>query len=577
MIMALTETEKTALVNEVLNRIKAGSQSVDELETVSTLSGITSLPAMRGTDVVSAPLTLLSKPADDAAKTANAAATAASKAATLAEGAAETANENAGLAQTAADDANEAAAAANLAASSYEGTSLAALKGATARFEAIVESGTVKQQSTVEAGGRVVWLRSAKNFVYEVGGSYYNNWSVEGVPSASLYHGNGFSLLKDKSYICGDTLYVWSDEEGDLVAASGGSGTGSGFYNVTQLHPLTSGYYTKATAVAALSGADIDDEAKPGMVITFEAGAGKWLDYRFEGTDISSFLTPSAWNRYGGGDAVKKIKVTKGTATSELSPDGEGTVNLDIPVMEIDETLDGNSTNPVENKAVAAEFKKLGGKYGAALQLNEIGAGDEKAYSLSLLDENGEVLSTSDQFTGGGGGSVSANKIVLTRVTANPTVKLGDTVRLVYTYDHVDTSTGESTGNPAKALVTISRGANSSTLESALSAGSSNSVDVTKYLGTGTNTVRVRVTVGEGSELQVSQITWTVTVVQLVLSSSFNVAAVVNRGDTVSVPFALTGSGEKTLRCYVDGVDTEDRTIGTSNANTTSNLMQHLK
>ena len=567
MTMALTETEKTALVNEVLNRIKAESQSVDGLETVSTLSGITSLPAMRGTDVVSAPLTLLSKPADDAAKTANAAATAASNAATLAEGAAKTANEKAGLANDAADKANDAAMAANLAASSYEETALAALRGATARFEAIVESGTMALQSSMATGGRVVYLRSAKNFVYEVGRKYYNNWSVAGVPSVSLFHGDDLSLLKDKAYICGDTLYVWSDEEGDLVAASGGEGTGSGFYNVTQLHPLSSGYYTKETAVAALADADIDDDAKPGMVITFEASAGKWLDYRFEGTDISSFLTSSAWSRYGGGDAVKKIRVTKGTATSELSPDGEGIVNLDIPVVEIDETLDENSTNPVENKAVAAEFKKLGGKYGAALQLNEIGAGDEKAYSLSLLDENGEVLSTSDQFTGGGGGSVSANKIVLTRVTANPTVKLSDTVRLVYTYDHVDTSTGESTGNPAKALVTISRGANSSTLESTLSAGSSNSVDVTKYLGTGTNTVRVRVTVGEGSEQQVSQITWTVTVVQLVLSSSFNVAAVVNRGDTVSVPFALTGSGQKTLRCYVDGTDTEDRTIGTSTAN----------
>lgn len=568
MTMALTETEKTALVNEVLNRIKAESQSVDGLETVSTLSGITSLPAMRGTDVVSAPLTLLSKPADDAAKTANAAATAASNAATLAEGAANTADEKAGLANDAADKANDAAMAANLAASSYEETALAALRGATARFEAIVKTGTVTLQSSVATGGRVVYLLSEKNFVYEVGGSYYKNWSVKGVPSASLFHGDGLSLLKDKTYICGDTLYVWSDEENDLVAASGGSGgSGSGFYNVTQLHPLSSGYYTKETAVAALADADIDDDAKPGMVITFEASAGKWLDYRFEGTDISSFLTSSAWNRYGGGDAVKKIRVTKGTATSELSPDGEGIVNLDVPVVEIDETLDENSTNPVENKAVAAEFKKLGGKYGAALQLNEIGAGDEKAYSLSLLDENGEVLSTSDQFTGGGGGSVSANKIVLTRVTANPTVKLGDTVRLVYTYDHVDTSTGESTGNPAKALVTISRGANSSTLESTLSAGSSNSVDVTKYLGTGTNTVRVRVTVGEGEEQQVSQITWTVTVVQLVLSSSFNVAAVVNRGDTVSVPFALTGSGQKTLRCYVDGTDTEDRTIGTSTAN----------
>lgn len=567
MTMAMTETEKTALVNEVLNRIKAESQGVDELETVSTLSGITSLPAMRGTDVVSAPLTLLSKPAEDAAKTANAAASSATSAATSANKAAETAEKKADLAQTAAGEANDAAAAADLAASNYEDTALAALKGATARFSGFVESGTVQQQSSVAAGGRIVWLRSAKNFVYEVGGKYYNNWSVEGVPSAGLYH-SGISLLKDKSYLCGDTLYVWSDEEGDLVAASGGGGTGSGFYNVTRLHPLASGYYTKETAVAALADADIDDEAKPGMVITFEASAGKWLDYRFEGTSVSSFLTASAWNRYGGGDAIKKINVTRGTQSSVLTPNGNGEVSLDIPVVEVDETLDENSTNPVENKAVAAEFRKLGGKYGAALQLNEIGAGDEKAYSLSLLDENGEVLSTSDQFTGGGGsGAVSANKIVLTRVTANPTVKLGDTVRLTYTYDHVDTSTGESTGNPAKAVVTISRGANSSTLESTLAAGSSNTVDVTKYLGTGTNTVRVRVTVGEGEEQQVSQITWTVTVVQLVLSSSFNVAAVVNRGDTVSVPFALTGSGQKTLRCYVDGTDTEDRTIGTSTAN----------
>lgn len=568
--MALTEAEKSELKQEVLNQIKAESQGVDELETVTTLDGINSLPAMRGTDVVSAPLSLLRKPAEDAAKTANAAAATANSAATAANtakdaanSAAATATEKAALAQTAANAANEAAAAAGQVSAKTE----LALAGATARFDGIVESGTALQQSSVTAGGRIVWLRSAKNFVYEVGGKYYTNWSVEGIPSAELYH-SGISLLEDKTYLCGDTLYVWSDEEGDLVAASGGSGTGSGFYNVTQMHPLSSGYYTKETAVAALADADIDDESKPGMVITIEVSAGKWEDYRFEGTGISSFLTASAWNRYGGGDAIKKIKVTRGTVTSELSPDGEGVVNLDIPTVEVDETLDENSTNPVENRAVAAEFKKLGGKYGAALRLNEIGTGDEKAYSLSLLDENGETLSTSDQFTGGGGsGAVSANKIVLTRVTANPTVKSGDTVKLVYTYDHVDTSTGESTGNPASAVVTISRGANSSTIESTLAAGSSNTVDVTKYLGTGTNTVRVRVTVGEGSEQQVSQITWTVTVVQLVLSSSFNVAAVVNRGDTVSVPFALTGSGQKTLRCYVDGTDTEDRTIGTSTAN----------
>lgn len=64
--MALTETEKNELKQDILNQIKSESQSCDELETVSTLDGVTSLPALRGTDVVSAPIALLRKPAEDA-------------------------------------------------------------------------------------------------------------------------------------------------------------------------------------------------------------------------------------------------------------------------------------------------------------------------------------------------------------------------------------------------------------------------------------------------------------------------------------------------------------------------------
>ncbi len=76
--MALTQAEKT----ELLNAIKAESQSVDELAQVTSLDGIVSLPAIRGTEVVSAPVSLLRKPAEDAAKTANAAAAAANTSAT---------------------------------------------------------------------------------------------------------------------------------------------------------------------------------------------------------------------------------------------------------------------------------------------------------------------------------------------------------------------------------------------------------------------------------------------------------------------------------------------------------------
>lgn len=436
-----------------------------------------------------------------------------------------------------------------------------ALGGATARFSRIVESGTVNPVSVPNVT-EVVYIQSAKVFAGVWSGGFCNNWST-----ADLYmDGTRSSILKDKAYVCGDTLYVWSDEEDDLVKASGG-GSGNGFYNVTQLHPLGSGYYTKETAVAALADADIDDADKAGMVITIEVAAGKWEDYRFCGTDVDTFLEDSAWERYGGADAIKKIRVTRGTATEEKLPDEQGEVAIDIPQVEVDQSVNENSTNPVSGKAVSAAINEKASTYGTALQLNEIGEGDDKAYSLSLLNESGEVISTSDMFTGGGGGTVATTKVQLTRITPNKTVKVGDEVKLTYKYDQTDTTTGESTGNPGRVTVTVTQGANTNTLTQNVAAGSTNTVDVSLYMGVGTNTVRVRVEVGEGVEMQVSQVTWTINVVQLTLSSSFNIATAITRGQTVSIPYALSGAGNKTLRCYVDGTDTEDRSITSSTAN----------
>ena len=562
MTMAMTQED----IQQVLNAMKAESQGVQELETVTSLNGVNSLPGVKGEKVVSVPIELLEKPAKDAAAKAETAASDAASMARQAENSAMVAEGAAETAHAAAEAATAAAGKANEAATSYEGTAKAALKGATARFGSIVDdlgedptlNGSTDKSYPAED---VVYCTSRRQFLVNDKG-WYTEWAESG-----LYNGSDYEALKDKTYICGDTLYVWSDEENDLVKASGG-GSGSGFYNVTQLHPLPSGYYTKETAVAALAGADIADEAKPGMVITFEAGAGKWEDYRFEGTDTSSFLTASAWNRYGGGDAIKRIRVTKGTSTEELAPDGQGVASLDIPVVEVDQAVNENSTNPVSGKGVAAKINEKASTYGAALQLNEIGEGDDKAYSVSLLNEAGEVVSTTDMFTGGGGGgTVATTRVSLTRVTPNKTVKLGDKVELAYKYDQTDTATGESTGNPGRVTVTITQGANSNTLTQTVAAGSTNTIDVSKYMGVGTNTVRVRVEVGEGAEMQVAQVTWSINVVQLTLSSSFNIATAITRGQTLSVPYALSGAGTKTLRCYVDGTDTEDRSITSSTAN----------
>ena len=373
--------------------------------------------------------------------------------------------------------------------------------------------------------------------------------------------------VRGKLYLCDMKYYAFNGKEIVFVGGASESGKANGFFNITQEAPVSGRYHNLQTALQVLAKSDIKDADKKGMIITFESAANVWSDYRFVGTDIGSFLEPSAWVEYGSKGAIKSIKVTKGANSETLTPDTGGNVNLDIPVMQVDETIDANSTNAVQNKAVAAEMKSIAGKYGAAIRLNTIGEGNDKGYSLSLLTENGEELSTSDVFTGGGGGSIATTKVVLTRLSTNPTVKSGDEVKLKYSYDQIDTTTNESTGNSARVTVTVTRGATANTLNMVVPAGTTQQVDVTPYLGVGINNVRVRAEVGEGAEMQVSSISWTVNVIQLNLTSSFSISSVINKGDNVVIPYTLSGSGTKTLRCYVDGADKEDRTISTSTAN----------
>lgn len=74
-------------IQQVLNAIKAESQGVQELEEVTSLNGVNSLPAVKGNELVSVPVSLLQKPATDAAAKAETAAQKAETAAGNAEAA----------------------------------------------------------------------------------------------------------------------------------------------------------------------------------------------------------------------------------------------------------------------------------------------------------------------------------------------------------------------------------------------------------------------------------------------------------------------------------------------------------
>lgn len=198
--MALTEEEKKELVQNVVNQIKTESQSVDELETVDTLEGVVSLPAMRGEKVVGAPLKLLSKPAEEAAAVARTSAAVADASAKKADASAKKAYSVVAIM------------------SDYEDRVKLAMNGASARFDGFVEDVVVELMSVTSVDG-IYYDKTNKRFCAKKGDRYYNNWAIgNDVNAASMYLDDGRKTpRKDKIYVCGTCLYVWNDKEDDLV------------------------------------------------------------------------------------------------------------------------------------------------------------------------------------------------------------------------------------------------------------------------------------------------------------------------------------------------------------------------
>ena len=101
--MSMAEMTQEELVQEVLDRVLQSSTGVEDLETVTSLSGVKSLPGEKDGKMVNVPLELIGKPASDAAARAEAAAK-------KAEGAVAGLEEKTQAATEAATKANEAAA-----------------------------------------------------------------------------------------------------------------------------------------------------------------------------------------------------------------------------------------------------------------------------------------------------------------------------------------------------------------------------------------------------------------------------------------------------------------------------------
>lgn len=313
---------------------------------------------------------------------------------------------------------------------------------------------------------------------------------------------------------------------------------------------------------------------KPGFQISYKNDKGVWINEQYIGENVDNvnWGKDINWQKIGASSitgVIKKLSVN-GTV---YSPDENGLVYFPAQELDVDDSLNSLSTNPVQNQAVAKEFEKLDAKYGIKLRLNEIERNGSKVFTIDLLDKNDNILSTTDEWSGGGGGPVATRKIVLTRLTDNLFIKNGSEAKLQYQYDQIDSTSQSTTGNSAKVEIEVIYGATKISLNQICKAGAIQTIDVTQYLKIGSNLVKAKFIVGEGEDQQISSLSWTINVINLVLKSSFNFATITNRGDNINIPYFLQGSGVKTLRCYVDGNDVEDRTITSSSSNGSFNIV----
>lgn len=541
----MTNAEK----QEILSAIRAESQNVEDLPEVSTLEGMQSLPGIKNGELVSAPLSLLAEPATAAAADAATAAAAAAMAEADAKAAATAAN-------AAAAKASEAAAAGNAAADKAKAEASSAVEAATTADLAAASANEAAEAAEASAASADAATAAASEATAAVAGAITD--MSDKISEAQKAADDARLLASTASDSAGDSMTAAQRAASDASAAKAAAQDameaakkgGGGFYNVTARHPLASGFYTKETAVAALAGADLSDEQRPGMVITFEREAGAWADYRFIGTDLSAFLLPGAWDEYGGGK-VRSVSVNDKAVT----PDSEGNVNIAIDSVTVDASLDPDSTNPVENRIVAQKLAEVEAHTLGAMEV--VTEGDESylyAYGLK-----GETIAQTKLPAGGGGGSASTSRIVITAKASAAMVKEGGECSLSYSYDHVNAD-GETDGVKATVTVTVKLGTTTlCTAETRNVATGTYTMSLTPYMKTAGKVdvyVKAECTTAEG-EQQSKQAYAGVTVAALSLTSSYDVSQGVDRGgyrdgDTIELPFSLTGSGTRTVSMYLD-------------------------
>lgn len=238
-------------------------------------------------------------------------------------------------------------------------------------------------------------------------------------------------------------------------------------------------------------------------------------------------------------DLTSSLDEVKKTEIPQIKEDVSQATNS---VANMKQTVDGNK-EAVDS--LGTNFDTLEGRV-KKLEENPVSTEYDVDYADNIFywKENGETIKT---FTiqGGGGGVTTTSTMTIERITpADAIFLLGNKAVIEYTWSSVD-NVGDSTGigtavwkidNTTVSTLTVGQG--------------KNSIDLTEFLKTGTNSIRLSITDSVGT---LSTKTWTITIIDFKLESSFNDTLFYS--DEVSFRYIPYGNINKTIHFILDDVE----------------------
>lgn len=182
-------------------------------------------------------------------------------------------------------------------------------------------------------------------------------------------------------------------------------------------------------------------------------------------------------------------------------------------------------------------------------------------YDVDIVDttfkwlENGEVTKTFTLPSGGGGGGSDTSTITIERITpADAIFLLGDKAEIEYAFTSVD-NTGDTTGDG-----TATWKVGNETVMTTTASQGNNKVNLTNYLSVGSNQIRLSIIDSFGT---MSSKTWTVTIVEFKLESTFDDGLIYTDTDVV-FRYTPYGNVNKTIHFILDENELESVTTQAS-------------